>query len=78
MSKDYGKTLNLPKTDFPMRANLPQKEPGIQEKWEKQNVYGKMLEKNKATLLSFFMTDRLFPTEIYTWVRLSTRYSRTS
>ena len=48
MSKDYGKTLNLPKTDFPMRANLPQKEPGIQEKWEKQNVYGKMLEKNKG------------------------------
>ena len=48
MSKDYGKTLNLPKTDFPMRANLPQKEPGIQEKWEKQNVYGKILEKNKG------------------------------
>ena len=26
---DYGKTLNLPKTDFPMRANLPQNEPKI-------------------------------------------------
>ena len=25
--KDYGKTLNLPKTDFPMRANLPEREP---------------------------------------------------
>ena len=27
---DYGKTLNLPQTDFPMRGNLPQKEPEIQ------------------------------------------------
>ena len=27
--KDYGKTLNLPKTDFSMRANLPQNEPKI-------------------------------------------------
>ena len=29
--KDYGKTLNLPKTDFPMRANLPEREPEIQK-----------------------------------------------
>ncbi len=27
MPEDYGKTLNLPQTDFPMRANLPQREP---------------------------------------------------
>ena len=31
--KDYGKTLNLPKTDFPMRASLPENEPKIQEKY---------------------------------------------
>ena len=30
--KDYGKTLNLPKTDFPMRASLPENEPKILEK----------------------------------------------
>ena len=30
--KDYGATLNLPKTDFPMRANLPENEPKILEK----------------------------------------------
>ena len=29
--KDYSSTLNLPKTDFPMRGNLPEKEPGILE-----------------------------------------------
>ena len=34
MAQDYGKTLNLPKTDFPMRANLPQNEPKTLEKWE--------------------------------------------
>ena len=28
---DYSSTLNLPKTDFPMRANLPENEPKIQE-----------------------------------------------
>ncbi len=48
MPKDYGKTLNLPKTDFSMRANLPQKEPATQEKWEKDGVYNKMLENNKG------------------------------
>ena len=36
--KEYGKTLNLPKTDFPMRANLPENEPKIQE-----NVFEKNL-----------------------------------
>ena len=50
MSKDFGKTLNLPKTEFSMRANLPQREPATQEKWEENNVYGKMLEKNKDYL----------------------------
>ena len=38
MAKDYGKTLNLPKTDFSMRANLPQREPATQEKWAVENV----------------------------------------
>ena len=31
---DYSKTLFLPKTDFPMRAGLPQKEPEILARWE--------------------------------------------
>jgi isoleucyl-tRNA synthetase len=44
---DYSKTLNLPQTDFAMRANLPQKEPNIQAKWYSEDVYGKALEKNK-------------------------------
>ena len=32
---DYKDTLQMPKTDFEMRGNLPTKEPGILEKWEK-------------------------------------------
>lgn len=36
---DYSKTLNLPKTAFPMKANLPQREPGIQELWQKLDLY---------------------------------------
>ncbi len=41
---DYSKTLNLPETDFPMRGNLPKKEPGILEFWDKIDVYQKALE----------------------------------
>ncbi len=47
MSKDYKDTLNLPKTPFPMKADLPQREPMIMQKWEKMNIYRKMLEKRK-------------------------------
>ncbi|GAJ10275.1 unnamed protein product, partial [marine sediment metagenome] len=36
---DYKKTLNLPNTDFPMKANLVKKEPEILREWEKQNLY---------------------------------------
>jgi isoleucyl-tRNA synthetase len=47
MSKDYNSTLNLPKTEFPMRANLPEREPLMLEKWEKERSYYKLTEKNK-------------------------------
>ncbi|MGL4722828.1 MAG: isoleucine--tRNA ligase [Desulfovibrionaceae bacterium] len=40
---DYKKTLHLPNTAFPMRANLNQKEPAIIQFWEENNVYPKML-----------------------------------
>ncbi len=46
MSQDYNNTLNLPKTDFPMRGNLPAKEPETLEKWESDRLYYKMIEKN--------------------------------
>ncbi|HEX6988029.1 MAG TPA: isoleucine--tRNA ligase [Bacillota bacterium] len=39
---DYSPTLNLPRTDFPMRANLPQREPEFLERWERLDVYGRL------------------------------------
>lgn len=39
---DFKDTLLMPKTDFPMRGNLPKREPDIQSKWEEMNVYEKV------------------------------------
>jgi len=40
--KDYRKTLNLPQTDFPMRANLAKREPELLKKWQEMDIYGKV------------------------------------
>jgi isoleucyl-tRNA synthetase len=42
---DYKSTLNLPKTDFPMRAGLPKREPDWLARWEKIGVYDRLREK---------------------------------
>ena len=44
---DYKDTLNLPKTNFPMRANLPQNEPRLVDKWQNDQIYFQMLEVNR-------------------------------
>ena len=38
---DYGKTLHLPETEFPMRGNLPKREPEILKFWEDNKIYQK-------------------------------------
>ncbi|HVN87653.1 MAG TPA: isoleucine--tRNA ligase [Candidatus Binatia bacterium] len=43
---DYKHTLNLPKTDFPMRANLPQREPEMLARWEQMRIYQRLQEVN--------------------------------
>ncbi|MCX7970317.1 MAG: isoleucine--tRNA ligase [Negativicutes bacterium] len=43
---DYSQTLNLPRTDFPMRGNLPQREPEILARWQESDIYGKIQQKN--------------------------------
>src|ERR1019366_9976318 len=45
---DYSKTVNLPKTDFPMKADLPKREPEMLAVWEKDKVYEKALERRKG------------------------------
>ncbi len=53
---DYGKTLNLPQTEFSMRANLPQKEPALLEEWNKKDLYNKVLKNNEGKP-SFILHD---------------------
>ena len=42
MSQDYKATLHLPATEFPMRGDLPKREPGTLERWEKENLYAQL------------------------------------
>ena len=46
MPQDYTKTLNLPVTEFPMRANLPQREPELLKKWYDEDLYSMIMEHN--------------------------------
>src|SRR3954466_1774836 len=43
-ARDYSETLFLPKTDFPMRAGLPQKEPQLLERWSSIDLYHRLRE----------------------------------
>ena len=45
---DYKDSLLMPKTEFPMRGNLPKREPEIQAKWEEMNIYEKVQERTKG------------------------------
>ncbi|MBD8636550.1 isoleucine--tRNA ligase [Stenotrophomonas sp. CFBP 13725] len=42
MSQDYKATLHLPATEFPMRGDLPKREPGILARWEEQGLYAQL------------------------------------
>ena len=44
MSKDFNATLNLPQTDFPMRAGLPKREPEMLKYWQEKDLYNRLLE----------------------------------
>lgn len=45
---DYKHTLNLPATDFPMKAGLPNREPVILKRWQEQDLYQQLRESNQA------------------------------
>ncbi len=45
--KSYRDTLNLPKTDFAMKANLTQREPAMRKKWAEEGIYKKIMESRK-------------------------------
>ena len=46
--KDYKDTLNLPSTEFPMRANLPQKEPDIKKHWDEMGLYAGLMKRGEG------------------------------
>ncbi len=56
LEPDYKDTLNLPNTDFPMKANLAQREPDLLAKWQATGIYQKMLQ-SRDPKKSFLMND---------------------
>ena len=60
---DYNQTLNLPKTDFPMRAALPQREPEFLKAWEENDQYRQLMQRESLCLCS--TTDLRTPTVIF-------------
>ena len=70
---DYSKTLNLPETEFPMRAGLPEREPEILKYWYDNNIYEK---KNCTQAIKnlFCMTALRMPTDKFTWALLLIKF----
>ena len=54
---DYRDTVFLPKTDFPMKAGLAQKEPAILARWAESDLYGQTIE---VELISFIRAEQKF------------------
>lgn len=48
MPQDYNTSLNLPKTEFPMRGNLPKREPETLKKWEDEKLYEDIIKRNEG------------------------------
>ena len=54
---NYKDTLNLPKTSFPMRAGLPQKEPIMLKKWEKEELYKTIIAERESSGKKYILHD---------------------
>ena len=61
---DFNKTVNLPKTDFPMRAGLPKREPDMLKHWEELDLYNELLKENEGKLHE--LADYLYQHETIT------------
>jgi len=55
-NSEYKHTLNLPKTDFPMKADLPKREPLLLKKWIEQGIYG-LISKKSSTKPKYILHD---------------------
>ena len=56
-SINYKNTLNLPKTDFPMRGNLPKREPETIRRWQEIDLYGKLQAAREQAKGAFLLHD---------------------
>jgi isoleucyl-tRNA synthetase len=57
MSTDYKSTINLPQTDFPMRGDLPKREPGWLAEWEKAGRYAQIQQATATRDKAFVLHD---------------------
>ncbi len=55
--KNYKDTLNLPRTSFSMKAELPKREPEMLKKWEESDIYGTIVRKRKGSDRKFILHD---------------------
>ena len=69
MPFELKKTINLPKTAFPMKANLPQNEPKMLERWEQMGIYERIREARKAHRATSCTTVRRIRVGPSTWAR---------
>ncbi len=53
---DYKETINLPRTDFPMKANLPQREPEMLERWDEMKIY-QQVQQHSSGRSKFILHD---------------------
>ena len=74
MSQNYKDTLNLPRTDFSMKANLAQREPELLKKWEETRIY-QQIQKSRAEAELFVLHDgHPLPMATSTWALRSTKF----
>ena len=65
---NYSETINLPKTNFSMKANLSEKETQWLGFWHKNKIYDKLKKKIKKVLSMFYMMVRLMQMATFTLV----------
>ena len=71
---DLKQTVNLPQTGFPMKANLPQAEPKMLERWEQEDLYAADSRRpRRPPGRTSCTTARRTPTAASTWAPRSTR-----
>ena len=57
MTTDYKNTINLPQTDFAMKADLAKREPGMLAEWEKHDRYGEIQKRTASRKQMFVLHD---------------------